>query len=242
MQQPEKSQKVSELIARYREELLQLHAKKPVVAPPSPASATENWLDTHFPPPDIRRDKAALMPDTPAQGEPQALAAISPAVEEEEVPTYPYTDQDLDGQVPRDEQPTPTATEEAPAYTGYLRVFVFTGDTAEPLPGARVTVTRPAQGEGDIIFASTTTDIDGFTPVIPLPSVSPALTMQPNNIQPYVTYNIRVNADGFSPTIYENVPVYGNNYVTQPAAMVPLLEGQDPNDTRTFPSQGPADL
>ncbi|MBQ5841478.1 MAG: carboxypeptidase regulatory-like domain-containing protein [Clostridia bacterium] len=244
MQQPENTQKVSELIARYRQELLELHAKRPTEAP-LPAPVTDNWLDDRFPQPDILRDRAALTPARPVAEEPQeapqTVAVISPAVEAEEAPTYPYTDEDLNGQVPRDEQPAPP-TVEAPAYTGYLRVFVFTGDTAEPLAGARVTVTRPADEEGDILFASTTTDIDGFTPVISLPSVSPALTMQPGNVQPYVTYNIHVNADGFSPTVYENVPVYGDNYVTQPAAMVPTVEGQGPNDTRIFPSQGPADL
>ena len=207
--------KLQELIRRYNEELLQMHARQQPVPPPAelPAEVTEDL-------PDFRRDLAAMA--------------------QEQEPTFPYTDEDLNGQPPLPQDtPAPPAEGEAP-FVGYLRVFVFSGGGAEPLPNARVAVSRP-QGDSETLFANVVTDRDGFTPVIPLPSVNPALTMQPGTAAPYVPYDIEVTADGFISSIYKNVPVYGNTYVTQPAAMVPLIPGGD-NSTRTFDSGGPANL
>lgn len=140
--------------------------------------------------------------------------------------------------------PPPVAQTPPPAppiaespFVGYLRVVTFSGNQAEPIEGARVVVSR-----GDTVYANTETDRDGTTPVIPLPSVDPALTLRPGNDQPYVPYTIQVNAEGFRPVRHENVPVYGNNYVTQPIALLPLLPGADADDIRDFRSGGPANL
>jgi len=182
-------------------------------APSSPAGETEdNWLDRRYPAPDIRRDKEAMAPPETAP-------------------------------VP---EPPPTVTESASApdtaaFVGYLRIYAFTGGGAEPIEGARVVVTRP-DGDTQTIYANLTTDADGFTPVIALPSVDPALSLRPGNAQPYVTYSVEVVADGFRPAAHRNVPVYGNNYATQPVAMLPLLVGEDADDTQEFTSGGPANL
>lgn len=136
--------------------------------------------------------------------------------------------------------PQPTPPPEVADFVGFLRVFAFTGGGAEPISDARVIVTRP-DGNQQTIFANLTTDRDGFTPVIPLPSVDPALTLQPGNAQPYVTYSVRVTADGFQPVEHRNIPVYGDNYVTQPVAMVPILPGKD-TGTQEFVSGGPTNL
>lgn len=135
----------------------------------------------------------------------------------------------------------PPPPPEPPAYVGYLRVFAFTGGGAEPVPGARVVVTR-ADGDEQTVYANLTTDRDGFTPVVALPSVDPALTLRPGSAQPYVTYAVRVTADGFQSVEHRNIPVYGDNYVTQPVAMTPILPGQDADNTQEFTSGGPANL
>ena len=133
--------------------------------------------------------------------------------------------------------PTPAPTD----YVGYLRVYAFTGGGAEPVAGARIIVTRP-DGDEQTVYANLTTDADGFTPVIALPSVDPALTLRPGVAQPYVSYTIRVTADGFQAVEHKNVPVYGNNYVTQPVAMAPILPGKDAESTQEFTSGGPTNL
>jgi hypothetical protein len=66
--------------------------------------------------------------------------------------------------------------------------------------------------------------------------------MRPNRPTPYVAYNIRVDALGFQPVIYENVPIYGNDYVTQSASMLPLIPGQSPNSPRIYHSGAPINL
>lgn len=245
MQQHEKNQTMTDRIARYNQELLELYRRqRPVQANINPDTNEENWLDRDFPSPDIERDKASLPTLAAQQTQAPAQTATqtpAPPTAPEQVPTFPYTDADLQGEVPRPEETPAPPAEDTAAYTGYLRVFVFSGNAAEPLPGARVVISRKEQGN-DILFANAATDIDGFTPVIPLPSVNPALTLQPNVPNPYVAYDIQVLADGFVPTIYENVPVYGNNYVTQPAAMIPLLPGQDPSVPRIIRSGAPSEL
>lgn len=222
---------LQDLIRRYNEEMLQMHARQQ----PSPTPQEQPAADTPAmaePLPDFQRDLAAMAAQEVQQD-------VTQEVQENE-PTFPYTDEDLNGQPPYpQDNPAPPAEGEQP-YTGYLRVYVFSGNGAEPLPGARVAVSR-REGESDTLFANVTTDQDGFTPVIPLPTVNPALSMRPDVPSPFVLYNIEVTVDGFVPATYDNVPIYGNTYVTQPAAMVPLIPGSD-NPTRRFDSGGPANL
>lgn len=149
--------------------------------------------------------------------------------------------------IPQDKEamtvPTPAAETPppSPAFVGYLRVYAFTGGGAEPIANARVIVTRPTD-DRQTIYANLTTNADGFTPVIALPSVDPALTLQPGTTQPYVTYTIRVTADGFQPAEHRNVPVYGNNYVTQPVAMTPIVIGNTDDSGQVYTSGGPENL
>ena len=149
--------------------------------------------------------------------------------------------------IPRDKETiaAPSSTDDSPApspsFVGYLRVYAFTGGGAEPIPNARVIVTRPTD-DRQTIFANLTTDADGFTPVIALPSVDPALTLQPSATQPYVTYTIRVTADGFRPAEHRNVPIYGDNYVTQPVAMTPIVIGDTDDSGQIYTSGGPENL
>lgn len=132
--------------------------------------------------------------------------------------------------------PAPETPPETP-FIGYLRVFVFTGEGAEPLENARVAVYR----EGTV-YANVTTDRDGYTPVLPLPSVDPALTLVPGNAAPYTAYDVTVTADGYEGVRHQNLPVYGNNYVTLPTALYPLLPGESPDRMQQLQSGGPANL
>lgn len=194
MHTQDKSTPDASLMDTYRRQMMEMHRH---AAPPPPAKATEdNWLDTHYPEPNIEQDKAAIA------------------------------------------QPAPPPPSD---FIGYLRVYAFTGGGAEPIVGARVIVTRPDEGN-PTIYANLTTDEDGFTPVIPLPSVDPALTLRPGTTQPYVAYTVRVTADGFQPVEHRNVPIYGDNYVTQPVAMTPLIPGTDADRTQEFTSSGPTNL
>lgn len=136
---------------------------------------------------------------------------------------------------PAEEAPTPPIAESP--FVGYLRIFAYTANEGEPLEGARVVVERDGT-----LYANTVTDRDGYSPVIVLPTVDPALTLQPGLDQPYVTYSIQVQQPGFRPVLHENVPIYGNTYVTQPVSLLPLLPNANPNLMQDFTSGGPANL
>ncbi len=205
-----------------------------------------------LPPTEIERYRQQMMQLFRQQTPPPPTRPTPPAPPSDETDdwleeNYPAPDfeRDREALVVRDETPSPPIQDTAPPppsdFVGYLRVFVFTGNEAEPIPAARVTVTRTDE-EGSNIFASVQTDQDGLTPVIPLPSVDPALTLRPGTVQPYVTYDIQVGKDGFGTSTYGQVPVYGNNYVTQPVPLYPKVIGNGAMDDRYFVSGGPSNL
>ena len=241
MQEHGEKRRVQELIEEYNRQLLNTYRQQPK----TPSPTEKQWLDKEFPLPDIERDRAAMvmaeMPPAEESAPAEQAQTQEHTVPPSDTPQFPYTDEDLNGEVPRGDE-TPATPNIGPSpYVGYLRVFVFTGQAAEPLQGATVSVTRE-RGDQNDLYATAVTDIDGFTPVLPLPSVNPELTMRPDIPTPYIAYDIRVDALGFQPVIYENVPIYGNNYVTQSASMLPLIPGQDPNVPRVFRSGAPTNL
>lgn len=145
-----------------------------------------------------------------------------------------------------EEPPAPTEeTENAEApplfaetqFVGYLRVFVAAAEGAQPIPDAHVTVMRDGT-----VYTNAVTDRDGYTPIMPLPSLDPALTLSPANATPYLSYDIRVHSDGFRTVQYDNVPIYGNDYVTQQAFLHPLTYSDNPDDVQNFLSGGPENL
>lgn len=208
---------VHDLIERYNRELLAAYRQQ------QPLTAEQ--LDTEYPLPDIERDRQALA----VAATPTPPAEPTPPPAEPAVPPAPIT--------------APQDTESAP-YIGYLQIYAYTGNTAEPIEGAQVFVSRDNDGEA-LLYASTVTDRSGLTPVIPLPSVDPMLSMNPETAQsalPYIAYDIQVSALGFTPIRFENVPIYGGNSVTQPAAMLPLIAGDNPDLERVYRSGGPANL
>lgn len=239
---------VSEMIERYNRELMELYransqADNPTNTLPKAPVQEESWLERDFPLPNPERDRQRLA----AEG-----GEADPSTEKP-LPAFPYTDAQLRGAVPFPlappifEKSTEGATEndaekppESAPFDGFLRVFVFTGQEAEPLAGAAVTVTRQ-EGEKEQLYATAITDRNGQTPFFPLPSVNPEETLHPGVAKPFVSYDVRVNADGFFTAIYRDIPVYGGSRVTQSAGLYPLIPGADATPL-VFRSGGPADL
>ncbi len=206
---------VHELIEQYNCELMAAYRQRP-------RSLTQEELDARYPPPNVERDREQL-----------SVAAMAPPAPP--VPARPT-------EAPTEAPPAPPT--EAPAYVGSLQIYAYTGATAEPIEGAQVFVSRD-DGDGTLLYASVTTDRSGLTPVIPLPSVDPMLTQSPGASQgrpPYVGYDVQVTSTGFVPLRFENVPVYGGNSVTQPAAMTPLIAGDNPDLPLVYRSGGPENL
>lgn len=238
---------VSEMIERYNRELMELYrtnwpansqtnssSNSQADMPAKMSAQEENWLERDFPLPDPEKDRQRLAEEVKT-----APAADAP------LPSFPYTDQQLRGAIPVPLTPPifEKEAEKPPEYAsfeGFLRVFVFTGQEAEPLAGAAVTVTRQ-EGEREQLYATAVTDRNGQTPLLSLPSVDPAQTLRPGVAKPFVSYDVRVHADGFFTAIYRDIPVYGGSRVTQSAGLYPLIPGADATPL-VFRSGGPADL
>lgn len=107
---------------------------------------------------------------------------------------------------------------------GYLTVRVSTARGAIPLEDAAVNIRGGNIEESAVIYALTTNS-DGLTPVVSLPTPPRANSESPQETQPnYAVYNIDVFADGYAPAFFHNVPVFSGITSVQPAILLPSIE------------------
>lgn len=109
---------------------------------------------------------------------------------------------------------------------GYLVVRVTTALGAIPLENAAVTVRGDGDENADVVY-SLSTNSDGNTERIPLPTPPKSNSATPNDRAAYATYSIDVFADGYSPLHLSGVPVFSSIISIQPAIMLPFIEGED---------------
>lgn len=143
------------------------------------------------------------------------------------------------------EQPFP-AVPETDCY-GYLVVQVTTARGAIPLEGAQVDVLTyepldpPPDGRTDgIAVAMLTTDRDGNTPTIRLPSPPCSNSESPDAGRPYALYQCTVRLNGYYDQTHVGIPVYEGITVIQPVVMIPLAEngsGLPSPETRSFETE-----
>lgn len=110
---------------------------------------------------------------------------------------------------------------------GYLIVKVTTARGSIPLPDASVNIRGGSLEKSSVIY-SLTTDMDGETQRVSLPTPDISLSETPEGSLPYALYNIDVFKDGYSPSYFHNVPVFPSIISVQPAVMLPLSEGRKP--------------
>ena len=107
---------------------------------------------------------------------------------------------------------------------GYLTVRVSTARGAIPLEDAAVNIRGGNIEESTVIYALTTNS-DGLTPVVSLPTPPRVNSESPQETQPnYAVYNIDVFADGYAPAFFHNVPVFSGITSVQPAILLPSIE------------------
>ena len=126
---------------------------------------------------------------------------------------------------------------------GYIKVRVTTALGAIPLEGATVTI-RGNTDEFSSVIRALSTDRNGATDTVELPTKDRSLSASPTNVPPYATYNIDVVLDGYYSQFYQNVPVFDGITAIQSADMVPLRENEQTDNfeigsQRFFESQSP---
>ena len=76
------------------------------------------------------------------------------------------------------------------------------------------------------------TDLDGLTTPVTLDAPDKALSLMPDNTeQVYATYDVEVEADGYSPMLFEGVQVYSGVEAYLPVTMVPVFSAVDVSPT-----------
>ncbi len=104
--------------------------------------------------------------------------------------------------------------------TGTLKVQVYTGRRSIPLAGAAVYVTKDFNGKSRVFFSGVT-DGDGIVSGIELHAPSHLESQQPDEEPPYATYDIYVNAAGYRPEAFKDVPIFEGVQSIQPVSMTP---------------------
>lgn len=115
---------------------------------------------------------------------------------------------------------------------GYLTVRVSTAGGAIPLENVAVNIRSGNVEDSSIIYALTT-DRDGLTPTVSLPTPPRTASEVPQYTAPiYAVYNVDVYAEGYLPAFFNNVPIFSGINSVQPAVLVPEIENSTLNIPR----------
>ena len=107
---------------------------------------------------------------------------------------------------------------------GDLQIFVTAGETPEPIPGARVRVSDPANGQ---VLEEAVTDSSGQTPFIELPAPPMEWSVEEGSAQrPYAVYNVTVSAGGRETLHLGGVELLPAGPPLQPAPLAPGSRGR----------------
>ena len=122
-----------------------------------------------------------------------------------------------------------------PEGKGYLVVQVTTANTAIPLQGATVIISRDEPESADVLYQLRSGN-DGRTERVELPAPPRADSQRPSSDPPYTTYNIEVRMPQYQTGIWRAVPIFDGITSMQQANLVPLPENGYPGD---FTLEGP---
>lgn len=107
---------------------------------------------------------------------------------------------------------------------GYLTVRVSTAGGAIPLENAAVNIRGGDVDDSSVIYALTTNS-DGITPTVSLPTPPRSASQAPQDTAPtYGVYNVDVFLNGYAPAFFHNVPVFSGINSVQPAVLLPEIE------------------
>lgn len=115
-----------------------------------------------------------------------------------------------------------------PTGAGFLIVQVTTANTAIPLGGATVRVSRDEIGRPEILY-NLISGSDGRTERIPLDAPPRAESLSPGPDRVFGSYNIEVSLPGYEGATYLHIPIYDGITAIQQANLVPLPENGYPD-------------
>lgn len=106
---------------------------------------------------------------------------------------------------------------------GNLQIFVTAGETPEPIPGARVRVSDPADGR---VLEEAVTDSSGQTPFMELPAPPVEWSAEQGAAErPYAVYNVTASAPGRETLHIGGVELLPEGRAVQRAPLAPARTG-----------------
>lgn len=194
------------MIKRYSEELLKMNREKTLPDPPvellEPVFAqasTEESAD------DEEADRETVTEETVSEESRQDISDI-PGIENADF----YRE---------NRETFPPFTLDDPEDFAYFTARVFTGNNAYPIENARVLVIKD-----DKLFTFLSTDSDGMTKRVKLPSYPEINSFEPENDEQFVEYTAEVYAQGFTPKKDLLVSAVGGSDIVLDVQMTPLDE------------------
>ncbi len=97
-----------------------------------------------------------------------------------------------------------------------------------PISNANVSITLP--NEPDTVIEQLTTDASGLSEVIELPAPPLAYSLEPNQIQPYSEYDLRVTAPNFETAFFSNIQILPDVTAEQQTVLTPAPEPTEAED------------
>ena len=122
-----------------------------------------------------------------------------------------------------------------PAGAGYLIVQVTTANTAIPLAGATVRISRDDAKRPEILY-NLISGSDGRTERVRLEAPPRKGSLSPSDDRAFGSYNIEVSLSGYEGANYLHIPIYDGITAIQQANLVPLPENGYPDG---FTMDGP---
>ena len=121
---------------------------------------------------------------------------------------------------------------------GYIVVQVATADSAIPVPGANVLVSRTDEG-GEALVSVMKTDRNGKTNALRVAAPSAENSLTPEGVNRFFKYNIRIDYPGYYTVENVNVPVFEGQTSIQPVALIPLEESRERGRIVRFTEEEP---
>ena len=103
---------------------------------------------------------------------------------------------------------------------GYIKMQVSTAGGVLPVSDAKVTITKEI-GNNVFTLYTLTTDVNGQTLAVPLPTPNSSLSQTPDNSAPYSTYTITIEHPRYQNVYNYRVPVFDGITSIQPVVLLP---------------------
>ncbi len=106
---------------------------------------------------------------------------------------------------------------------GKLKIQVFAGNQAMPIPNAKVKITKEVKGK-EIVFYTGITDISGIIEDIDLPTPNTTYNLEKKEVPSKTNYKISIENNDFEPILNQSIGMLNNVKVLQYLKLIPKIE------------------